>query len=303
MLLPPISVAMATFNGAKYLAEQIESILSQSVPVYELIICDDQSTDDTPAILEKYQQKGLIRYFKNDERLGYIGNFKHAVSLCRPGNYIALSDQDDVWLPGKLEAAMRCMYTLDHETKPVMVYSDLILVDAGLNVLNPSFRNELGQDTYEHCLETLLFGGFVNGCTILMNPFMRDYFKTIPANSTVPHDSWITLIGYTFGQAAIVPQKHVLYRKHASNATDVTNHKRRNRFQRLQSQLLHSLRKNDLFEKEINAAKLFRAEFADLLSPEQLQLFEKFIGLSGRGFVVKKLALRYFFKGKWRKSI
>src|SRR6476469_5550437 len=101
---PSISVAIATYNGELYLEEQLDSILSQTLKPAEIIVCDDLSTDGTQTILEKYQQKGHLRFFVNDKRLGFVGNFKRAVSLTQPNHYVALSDQDDVWLPQKIEA-------------------------------------------------------------------------------------------------------------------------------------------------------------------------------------------------------
>ena len=129
IVYPSISVAMATYNGEKYLEEQLDSILSQSLLPSEIIVCDDQSTDGTRKILDKYQQKGLLTYFVNHKRLGFIGNFKRAVSLTSPDHYIALSDQDDIWLPGKIQAAAELLLKVEVGQRPAMVYSDLILVD------------------------------------------------------------------------------------------------------------------------------------------------------------------------------
>lgn len=297
---PPISVAMATYNGEKYLEEQLDSILSQTLKPSEIIVCDDQSTDGTRLILENYQQKGLLRYFVNDERLGFIGNFKRAVSLTAPHHYIALSDQDDVWLPGKLELSAQYLQKIDDAKRPVMVYSDLILVDQHKNIINRSFRDELGQGGYHYCLETLFFGCFVNGCTMLMNPAMRDYFSTIPENGPLNHDTWMSMIAYTFGKADILPEPQIYYRSHRNNATDVGQFKRQGRFMRLFSEIIHSLKKNDLFEDQISFASEFYQVFQDKLSAEQDDLFKRFLKLKGKSYLEKKIALRRFFRGKWK---
>lgn len=154
---PSISVAIATYNGEKYLEEQLDSILSQTLKPAEIIVCDDRSTDGTVKILEQYSRKGLLSYYVNEHRLGFIGNFKKAVSLCSPANYIALSDQDDIWLPSKLKQAAEYLQKIDDAEHPVMVYSDLILVDQDKNIINYSFRDELGQAGYHYCLETPTF--------------------------------------------------------------------------------------------------------------------------------------------------
>jgi glycosyltransferase involved in cell wall biosynthesis len=298
-----ISVAIATYNGGNYLVEQLDSILSQTLLPAEIIVCDDQSTDNTSAILENYQRKGLLKYYINEKRLGFIGNFKKAVSLCNPDNFIALSDQDDIWLPSKLSLAAQYIKDVDETDTPAMVYSDLILVDQDKNLINPSFRSELGQGGYIYCLETLFFGCFVNGCTVLMNPAMRSYFSTIPVNGTLNHDTWISMIAYTFGKAAILPEPQVYYRSHTNNATEVGAFKRKGRFKRLLSEIIHSFKKNDLFENQIRFASEFYTVFQDKLSPEQNDLFIRFINLKGKSWLQKKIALRIFFKGKWKKEL
>jgi glycosyltransferase involved in cell wall biosynthesis len=296
----PISVAMATYNGGKYLAEQLNSILSQSLRPVEIIVCDDQSTDNTSAILEIYQSKGLLKYYINEKRLGFIENFKKAVSLCNPENYIALSDQDDIWLPSKLSLAASSLKKIEEDDFPTIVYSDLILVDQDINLINPSFRAELGQGGYTHCLETLFFGCFVNGCTMLMNPIMRSYFHTIPNLGALNHDTWISMIAYTFGKADILPEPQVYYRSHANNATEVGDFKRKGRLKRLFSEILNSFKKNNLFEDQIRFASEFYTVFQDKLNPEQKNLFIRFIGLRGKSWLRKKIALRIFFRGKWK---
>lgn len=296
---PPVTVAMATYNGAKYLEEQLESILSQTLAPAEMIVCDDLSSDGTLDILERYHERGLLKVFVNNERLGYVGNFKKAVSLAATGNYIALSDQDDIWLPEKLEAAMKLMLALEDAHKPVMVYSDLIYVDEDKQMLNPSFRNELGQDGYEHCLDTLLFGGFVNGCTMLMNPSMTSYFDTIPEGKHFTHDTWISLIAYTFGRVGMIPNPDILYRKHSSNATELEQFKKQNRFSRLRSEFMSAFKENVLFEKELAVVSKFYEVFPGELTKDQEKLILRFLRLKGKSYIEKKIGLRLFFRGKW----
>lgn len=296
---PSVSVALATYNGERYLEEQLDSILSQTLKPTKIIVCDDQSSDGTRVILEKYQQKGHLRFFVNDKRLGFVGNFKKAVSITQPNHYVALADQDDIWLPSKIEAAFQRLKHIEVQEYPAMVYSDLILVDQDKNILNPSFRNELGQHTYRHCLDTLLFGGFVNGCTMLMNPLMRHYFSTIPNQKGINHDTWIALIALTFGKIAMVETPLILYRKHINNASEVHDFKRRNRFQRLKAEVINAFSKNDLFENEIHTAREFYLIFEQKISTKDQLLIKKFLRLKGKTYLEKKITLRKFFKQHW----
>ena len=99
-----ISIAMATYNGETFIREQLDSILAQTEKDIEIVICDDASTDSTPKILDEYARKdSRIRVFKNQKNLGYRDNFNKAVSLCK-GDFVAFSDQDDLWLENHLEA-------------------------------------------------------------------------------------------------------------------------------------------------------------------------------------------------------
>ena len=101
-----ISIALCTYNGAAYIAEQLDSILGQTLPPDEIVIVDDGSTDDTPGIVRGYAEKyGNIHFFENEERLGFVRNFSRAISLTK-GDYVALSDQDDIWTENHLEVLL-----------------------------------------------------------------------------------------------------------------------------------------------------------------------------------------------------
>ena len=114
---------MTTYNGEKYLREQIDSILNQTYKDIELVICDDGSTDSTREILKEYEAKDKrVRIFFNETNLGFKKNFEKAASLCR-GDYIAFSDQDDIWLPFKLERSISLIGEND------IYCSNAILVD------------------------------------------------------------------------------------------------------------------------------------------------------------------------------
>src|SRR5213080_381833 len=98
-----LSVALCTYNGAAYLGEQLDSIVAQSRPPDELVVCDDGSTDETVEVLETFLAEAPfpVRLQRNEANLGFVKNFEQAISLCT-GDFVALSDQDDVWMPGKL---------------------------------------------------------------------------------------------------------------------------------------------------------------------------------------------------------
>ncbi len=297
----PVSVVMATFNGEKFLEKQLNSILTQTRPAAAIIICDDRSTDGTVAILQKYQQRySIIQYHINASRLGVVNNFKKAVSLCDPSHYIAFSDQDDIWLPEKLEQSVKALTEIDDGESPAFIYSDLIVIDQEDAVLNPSFRNELGHDKYRHNLKTLLFGNFVLGCTVMINVPMRSYLPFIPVSPAFNHDTWIGLIGFSFGKAASLPTSYIWYRKHSTNVT-FAGFRRKNRSQRIFGHIKHLFSKSEYLEDQLVLVDLFLKMYHQQLSQEQKKLMQQFLRLKNSSHLKKKLFFERSFKNQWIK--
>ncbi len=166
-----ISVAMCTYNGALYLAEQLKSIANQTRLPNELIVCDDGSTDDTLSILKKFNESSpfTVKMYCNRLRLGPTKNFEQAIQLCN-GDIIFLSDQDDVWLPGKLEKLMK---VFEDYPKAGYVFSDALVVDNELNPLGYTMWERIlftGRQRLRfkkgHQLEILLKHNVVTGATM-----------------------------------------------------------------------------------------------------------------------------------------
>ncbi len=298
---PSVSVAMATFNGEKFLARQIDSIFSQTLLPKEMIICDDCSTDNTIEILKEFSRNAPVDfiYYQNETRMGVTANFKKGVSLTSPGNYIALSDQDDIWLPQKLERSVQTLLNIDDKATPAMIYSDLIMIDSDENILNVSVNNELAHDKYVHCLSTLLFGNFVLGCTIMMNEKMKDLFADIPDDTPFNHDSWLSLIGFSFGRIACIPESFIQYRKHADNISFTGETYRKKRAGRIWNHLKSVFSNRDFLEKQIILAKSFLDRYETKLTQEQQALFADFTSLENATYLRKKIAFEKAFKNNW----
>lgn len=145
-IYPRISVVMATYNGAQHLPAQIESILSQTLRPFEIVVIDDCSTDDTLAILQEYADNNPeISIIKQSENRGYIQSFAKGIEAST-GEFIALSDQDDVWMPEKLATLFSAIR--EHE----LVYSDSILIDAEGKPLGRRMSDIRNQLSYHSCL-------------------------------------------------------------------------------------------------------------------------------------------------------
>jgi glycosyltransferase involved in cell wall biosynthesis len=216
-----ISIAMATYNGQTYLAEQLESIAAQDLLPLELIITDDASADGTPEIIASFARRAPfpVRFYANPERLGYAENFLRATSLCA-GKFVAFSDQDDVWHPEKLarvaaEFASSDCDVVIHTTAVV----DETLVPNGL--LHPPVRERVVVGP----------GGFdpwviVPGMAMVakqelftvVDPAHRPNARLTEDVVTMKHDEWLYFIGTALGKVVLIPDALVKYRQHGGNA-------------------------------------------------------------------------------------
>jgi glycosyltransferase involved in cell wall biosynthesis len=289
---------MATYNGALYLNEQIDSILNQTLPPTTIIVSDDGSDDGTITILEKYAAEGKVKFIKNDARRGVVGNFINCLHQLPAGYYFALSDQDDIWYPNKLEECFHALQKIEHEDLPCMVYSDLCLIDAQKNIINRSFRNELGHHKYKHCLETLLFGNFVLGCTTLCNYSLKDYIIVMPIHPSFNHDAWMALVSYTFGQTYSIDKALVDYRQHSSNVT-IRAHSKKTILNRYINHIKQLFTKNDFLEDRFPIVDLFYSQYKSSMASQKRMHFENFIGLQNKSYLSKKIAFETAFYKHW----
>lgn len=295
---PPIAVLMATYNGALYLKEQIDSILNQSLQPTIIIVSDDGSVDDTHLILEKYAVEEKITFIKNEIRLGVVGNFVKLLTQLPQGYYFALSDQDDIWHSNKLEACFTALQKIEHQDQPCMVYSDLCLMDAQKNIINRSFRNELGHHKYKHCLETLLFGNFVLGCTTLCNFALKEYMIGMPIHPSFNHDAWMAMVSYTFGQTYSIDKALIDYRQHSTNVT-IRSHSKKTVINRYVNHIKQLFTKNDFLEDRFTIVDLFYSHYKNSIAPQKRIQFEQFLALKNKSYLAKKIAFETAFYKQW----
>lgn len=217
-----ISIALCTYNGATYLREQLNSIAIQSILPDEMVICDDDSSDNTIEIINEFAQSVSfpVGIFLNKKKLGVIKNFEKAINLCK-GKYIAFSDQDDIWLSDKLEKALSYMYVFEKkygEQMPILIHSDLQVVDSECNLVNKSF---VSMQNMHPCqkqpLKTLLVENYVTGCATVINRSLANISLPIP-DGVLMHDWWFALTAASFGKIEFIPEATILYRQHTSNS-------------------------------------------------------------------------------------
>ncbi len=222
-----IDILMAVYQGEAYVAEQIESILQQTYTDWTLLIGDDGSKDRTMEILSAYEAKypSKIRVIPNKVNSGSAqANFFHLLSLSKAA-YAMTCDHDDVWLPDKVEKTMGEMERLERESPPgtpILVHTDLEVVDENLRTIAPSMFQLQNLDSRRVSLSRLLAQNVVTGCTMLANRPLLDLAKDPPA-SAIMHDWWLALVAAAFGRIGFVDDPTIRYRQHGNNEVGAKN--------------------------------------------------------------------------------
>ena len=213
---------MATYNGEKFIAQQIESILAQTYKNFKLIICDDNSTDDTVKIIQTFiKNNPNITLYKNKKNIGFVKNFEKLINLCNT-NYIALSDQDDIWIETKLATQISKLQNIKHKNpdSPLMIHSDLTMINEKEEILNKSyFKYRKYQLIDEKDLGQILGPCGVMGNTILFNKQLKSILLPFPDNLEY-HDYWIAIINEIYGNRITINQALVKYRIHDKNVSN-----------------------------------------------------------------------------------
>lgn len=205
------SVAMAVYNGEKYICEQIDSILQQLGPLDELVISYDRSQDGTKAIIDDYAGRdSRVRVLEN-RNPGVQNNFNNAVLACE-GTYIFLSDQDDVWVAGKLQR----MLEVFEETDADMVTHDAYIVDENLAKTGKTLTGETGTATGP--VHNIIKGTFW-GCCMAFHTRLRPLVCPFPNKNAVGHDIWIGILAGFYGKVVRIPDLLLLHRIHGNNVT------------------------------------------------------------------------------------
>ena len=203
-----ISVCMATYNGARFLREQVDSILSQLSDEDELVVSDDSSSDDTVAILESYNDR-RIKIFHSDAHSPTY-NFENAIKHSS-GDYIFLSDQDDVWIDGRIDEAMKV-----HRGKGAgLVLVNGVLVDEKLNTKRASYFR--GNPIKQSFLGNLHHNPFQGSCMSFSKELLP-YLLPFPKN-LIMHDSWIGLVAFRHSKCEYIPKPLMKYRRYGVNFT------------------------------------------------------------------------------------
>lgn len=281
-----VSIALCSYNGGKYIEEQIKSILNQSYTNLELIIVDDCSSDDTVEIVENLASADdRIKLFKNESNLGFVKNFEKAISLCN-GDYIALCDQDDIWKINKIE-----LFMISIEDN-ILIYSNALLVDSEGKetgqVLVPTKSNMVRGNNNK----AFIFNNCVSGNTLMFCKQLIKYILPIPKGIEY-HDSYIAFIASSIGKIEYVTEPLVYYRRYEEQVTHVKKsnsifEKRENK----KRKILNLQKDRLLFLNQIS-----KLNFLDKETKRLINLLEEHYKEFGKGFINFYL-LFYLIKNK-----
>ena len=225
-----IAILLATYNGAKYIREQLDSLFQQSCGDFHLYIRDDGSKDDTLKIVKEYRQKFSDRITVLEDSQKHKGAAKSFMTLLQEvdSDYYMFCDQDDIWLPTKVEKTFARMKEIEGtaqnagtanavETAPILVATDLKVVDEQLSPIKDSFNVDLKIDVFRKHPELICVRHVVTGCTMMFNRAAKEASLPMSPRATM-HDEWVALcVHFKGGIISILDEATILYRQHTSN--------------------------------------------------------------------------------------
>lgn len=266
--VPKINILLSTYNGEKYLQEQLDSIFHQTFQNFTLYIRDDASSDSTIPLIHTYMRehpgtadKLVLLPNPTHQNLGYMGSFWLLLDQCASADYYAFCDQDDIWLPNKLEAGLNYLEKEITEM-PLLYFSNYNYCDEKLNILHEAPRVQLPITFRDVLFYTPAFG-----FSIIINEKLRAMTLQTTNRTNLPHDGWVQKIAAAFGKILYNPQSTALYRRHSSAVTYSNV--------RLITTIKYWIR-NDIFGSSMEEThfvlKRFMEEYGNFLSQEDYRL-------------------------------
>jgi len=290
--LPLVSIALCTYNGERFLARQLDSLIAQTYKNIEIIAVDDCSGDDTVAILSAYAtDHPHIFIYSNENNVGFLKNFEKALGYCN-GEFIALCDQDDLWDSRKIELQVAAMGNNQ------IVYHDSELINDDGDALGKKMSDIFnfyrgGQP------EAFLFYNCISGHAMMIR---RDLLKhALPLQDIYYHDWWLAYVGANTGTVDFIPQCLVKYRQHNDSSTDLLrkNKVKKNKLNNLNKTNRLSFEKNWL-EHCLNYPENKHPEFIKTLFELYTNRFNSFTAFRYWQFLKKNIDVLFYIKKESR---
>ena len=290
-----VAICLATYNGEKYLSEQINSLLNQTYEDWCLFIRDDHSNDNTLEIIQEYVDKYPEKIFNiADAKIQGGRSKKNFAAIWRwvtdnySFNYYMFCDQDDFWLPEKIQNSIECIKECEKQSSgPILIHTDLKVVDQNLNILGDSFFEYRALNPETKDLRHLLVQNNITGCTMMWN---RELNKLLDLSDerVAMHDWWIALTASCFGKIEYVKEPTILYRQHGENVVGAT---KVNTLSFIIKRLTGGAHVKETLIMSVVQAQAFLAYYCKKLETEQIKILRVFSELLNHNKIVKVMII------------
>lgn len=216
-MIDEIAIILPTYNGENFVGEQIDSIIGQTYTNWNLYVRDDGSTDNTVKIIKDYEKKdSRIHLMETGKNLGVKKGIFHMLEHIQASYYMTC-DQDDFWLPNKVENTYNLMKEKENEKNiPLLVHTDLKVVDENLNVIHPSMFAFQKLSKKVDSFFQLAIQNNITGCTVMINEKLKNIL--VYDSHMLMHDHWMGLVAAAFGKIYFLDEATILYRQHGNNS-------------------------------------------------------------------------------------
>ncbi|RYY07693.1 MAG: glycosyltransferase family 2 protein [Sphingobacteriaceae bacterium] len=299
---PLVSIALCTYNGEKFLREQLDTLVYQTYPNLEIIAVDDCSKDSTLTILKEYEKQfPFLKVYQNEINLGFVKNFEKAISLC-VGDFVALSDQDDIWSLSKISI-------LENKIGGnILIYHDSELIDSTGEPIGRKISDKFNMFSGSDARK-LLFFNCLSGHAMLFKKALLP--QIIPFHTLLLHDWWIAYIAANVGNIEYVPDCLIKFRQHINSQTDFNNFKKQQKKKYILSNWLQAcklLTLNRYPDFVVKLANLYRQHDDSWFMPELVKfIFQNRLVLLALQKKSSTSKLNYIYKmiwgNKWRQQI
>ncbi|OFI48724.1 alpha-L-Rha alpha-1,3-L-rhamnosyltransferase [Floricoccus tropicus] len=296
-----VNIVMSTYNGEKYLAEQIESIQNQTFSDWTLLIRDDGSTDSTVETIKKYVSEDSRIKFINEEEPKNLGVIKSFYSLIKynKADYYFFSDQDDYWLPEKLEIALTEAKKHDN-SKPMMYYTDLKVVDRDLKVLNESMIKSQSGHANTKLIQELTENSVTGGVSMINNALADKWTVT---DNIIMHDWYLALLASALGELVYIDKPTELYRQHDNNVLGARTLDKKFKILREGPKKIFT-RYWTLIHQSQDQAEIIVKLFSDQIGDRDKELIENFVDIDKKSFIERfKRLIKYKYTKNQKKHI
>ncbi|MFC5649809.1 glycosyltransferase family 2 protein [Paenibacillus solisilvae] len=298
-----VVILLSTYNGAAHLKEQLESILAQTYTKWKLWVRDDGSTDGSVTLVKEYLSRfpEKINLLRSNGNLGASQSFGLLLNTIE-AQYIMFCDQDDIWLPKKIEQTLAIMHEAEKETPncPILVHTDLQIVNQTMGIISESMWAYQKLNPNAVLLNEFLIQNHATGCTMMLNANLKNL--AIPINpKAIMHDWWIALVAAAFGEIRVVNEPTIKYRQHGNNEVGAKAYKL-NYFASRLFKLQDSIASN---KRIITQAHAFLNQFEERLGDEERRTLKKLSELLTSNKMIRVWTIvRYrLYKYGWMRNI